>query len=186
MWRRNVSVLKFNGHLRQVVDLYKPGRFRRFHCIPMMQWQLSNLPFSIANRTEQQIFLHMSHSLVIFFGAQSVDRVSLSQSANGHLANIHLDEFSFLLSFSCDRSGRMWNLYRYMPFENNPFQSYVHRILFEGEARSTKGGLVRGWQPGGSRGWSPQEAGEVFIKPVNNHWKIYNWKFLGNFAIFSW
>ena len=49
----------------------------------------------------------------------------------------------------------------------------------EGEARSTKGGLVRGSPRGGFRGAEPPDAGEVFKK-----FTIFK-KFEGNFAIFS-
>ena len=45
--------------------------------------------------------------------------------------------------------------------------------IFSGGARSTKGGLVRGSQHGGS-GVEPTEAGEVFKKFVKNQCKFSN------------
>ena len=58
--------------------------------------------------------------------------------------------------------------------------------IFRGEARSTKGGLVRGVAAWGFRGAEPPDAWEVFKKFVKNQWKIYNFlkNFQGNFAIF--
>ena len=47
-------------------------------------------------------------------------------------------------------------------------------IFREGEARSTKGGLVRGVAAWGVQGGQPSDVWEVFKKVVKNQWKIYN------------
>ena len=47
-------------------------------------------------------------------------------------------------------------------------------IFAGGDARSTKGGLVRGSPRGGFRGRSPPDAGEVFKKLCKKAMKNYN------------